>query len=172
MSRYTQDLINILYTGIAHNFDDVDDFLHFMIQNMEYDFSTGLTFGIEGNSFVYYLDDISLFLAEISEDYINFLPGENFESIKEEPMLIKEALISFLIYFKNYDTMHNLDEISSSIKKDSKRKRKGLPLLKEKIDIEYPEYDLVDEDLEESESSSEDQPESEEESESDSDEWI
>ena len=111
-------------------------------------------------------------MAEISEDYINFLPGENFESIKEEPMLIKEALISFLIYFKNYDTMHNLDEISSSIKKDSKRKRKGLPLLKEKIDIEYPEYDLVDEDIEESESASEGESESEEESESESDEWI
>ena len=170
MSQYTQDLINILYTGIAHNFDDVDDFLSFMLTNMDYEFSTGLTVGIEGNNFVYYLDNISLFLAEITDDYISFLPGENFETIKEEPMLIKEALISFLIYFKNYDTMQNLDEVSESIKKESERKRKGLPVKKEKILIEYPKYDLVGEDESESEMSSEE--ESEEESESDSDEWI
>ena len=169
MSRYTQDLINILYTGLAHNFDDVEDFLQFMIHNMDYDFSTGITVGVEGNNFVYYLDNISLFLAEISEDYINFLPGDNFESIKEEPMLIKEALISFLIYFKNYDTMHNLDEISGAIIKESRRKRKGLPVSKEKIEIEYPDYDLVGEISEEEEKLSEDH---EEESESDSDEWI
>jgi hypothetical protein len=171
MEQYTQDLINILYTGLAHDFDDVKHFLRFMDRNMEYEFSSDVTYGIEGNSFVYYIDGDSLFIAEVTDQYINFLPGENFGMIQENPMLIKETLLSFLIYFKNYDTMDNLDRLEKAVREDSERVRKGLPIKKEKFIIEYPKYNLVDEDSDDISDSSQSEEE-EEESESESDEWI
>jgi len=171
MSAYTQDLINILYTGIYHDFEDIYDFMAFMERNMDYEFSEGVSYSAEDTAFVYYINGESFFVANIDDEKIVFSPGEAFEAITEEPELVKEALLSFLIYFKNYDTLDNIDDIQKDFKKSkSKPKRKGMLALG-KSKIKFVDEDPESESEEISEEISDDKLEEESESDFD-DEWI
>ena len=175
MSAYTQDLINILYTGIYHSFDDIYDFLNFIEINMDYDFSKGVTFQAEDNFFMYYKDGETFFVVEVDEDKISFIPGDAFETISEEPELVKEALLSFLIYFKNYDTLESIEEIDEDFKKSrgssgkksnsTAKKPKRVRLATKKESVKF---------ISDSEEEEYIEPEEEEESEEPSsvDEWV
>lgn len=172
MSSYTQDLINILYTGIYHDFSNIYHFIKFMRKNMDYEFSEGVSFDSEDTSFVYYIHGESFFIANVDEEKIVFSPGESFDCISEEPSLVKEALLSFLIFFKNYDTIENIEEIEKDFRKGkSGPKRRRRPKLMAKTSSgKKAEIKFIDEDEESSEPVPEDISES---SEDDfDDEWI
>ena len=168
---YTAKLVSILYMGIKHRIKDLEEFRSFISMNLE----DSLDFVIEGDSLIFLKEGESFFIVEISETEINFYPGESQEALMEEPELVRDALLSFLVQFKNYSIIESAQDIAEG--KDFKNPVEPNMDNKDAILSRYAYDEIGTEDEDSWQHSGEDPSEknsyeSEEEEESDSDEWI
>jgi hypothetical protein len=104
---YTKELISILYTGIKHRIKSKDNFISYVMMNM----SDDIDFVFDEDSFIFLNRGESFLIASVSEKEILFYPGESDILMAENPMLIRDALLNFLLQFKNYCIIESSDEI-------------------------------------------------------------
>lgn len=166
---YTTKLVSILYMGIKHRIKDLDEFRSYLSMNI----ADSLDFVIEGDALIFLKEGESFFIVEISDTEINFYPGESQEALMEEPELVRDALLCFLVQFKNYSIIENAQDIvdGKEFKNPVEPNEDNRGAFLEE-DFGYMKLEDTSADEESQEEGVLDSDKEDSEEESDSDEWI
>lgn len=102
-----RQIMSMLHYGIKHDIGDTEDFVNYIILNIGDEFD----FYCQDSELMFLHNGLAFFVVEIGENEIQFSPGESMEVMDENKDAIRDALLLFLVHFKNYSIIQKAEGI-------------------------------------------------------------